>query len=252
MHLDVRELREFYYRSAIGRAVQTTVRDQVLRLWPNVSGDTIVGYGFAAPLMRPFLQDAARVTALMPGPQGVMHWPPGQANRSVLCQETRWPVGPESVDRLLVMHGLDTSEHPAAVLEECYRVLKPEGRAIFIVPNRASLWARRDGTPFSFSRPYTAGQLEKQLRWHGFLSAHMMTSLYQPPWTKGFWRKMAPTIEKIGQSIPAWKGGGVLILEVTKQVPRPTRPGLGQIISKPLRALDGIAGPDSVPARVKL
>ncbi|MGB0798893.1 MAG: class I SAM-dependent methyltransferase, partial [Planktomarina sp.] len=217
MHLDVRELREFYYRSTLGRAVQRTIRDQVLRLWPNANSDTMVGYGFAVPLLRPYLHEARRVTALMPGPQGVMHWPAGEANRSVLCHETLWPVENESVDKLLVLHGLDTSDHPSAVLEECYRVLKPQGRAIFVVPNRASLWSRREGTPFSFSRPYTTSQLEKRLRWHGFLPHNHVTALYQPPWTKGIWRRLSPAIERIGQKIPAWHGGGVLICEVSKQ-----------------------------------
>ena len=35
------------------------------------------GFGFAVPLLRPYLVDARRVIALMPGPQGVMSWPAG-------------------------------------------------------------------------------------------------------------------------------------------------------------------------------
>ena len=54
MHLDVRELRTFYYRSALGRSVQHTLRDQVMQLWPDAKMQTVVGYGFAAPLLRPF------------------------------------------------------------------------------------------------------------------------------------------------------------------------------------------------------
>ena len=208
MHLDVRELRAFYYRSFLGRSVQATIREQVLRLWPQARHEAVLGYGFAAPLLRPYLSSARRVTALMPARQGVMHWPPGLPNCSVLCEETRWPVETGSIDKLLVLHGLDTSEHAAAVLEECYRVLAPAGRAIFIVPNRASLWARREGTPFSFARPYTAGQLESRLKWHGFLPEHHVTALYQPPWSGPFWRRMSGPIERIGQTIPAWRGGG--------------------------------------------
>jgi SAM-dependent methyltransferase len=246
MHLDVRELRTFYYRSALGRSVQHTLRDQVMQLWPDAKMQTVVGYGFAAPLLRPFLADARRVTALMPARQGVMHWPQGLPNCSVLCEETRWPVETGSVDKLLVLHGLDTSEHSAAVLEECYRVLEPAGRAIFIVPNRTSLWSRREGTPFSFARPYTSGQLESRLKWHGFLPDSHVMALYQPPWVGRFWRRMAGPFERFGQSIPAWRGGGVLILEVIKQVPRPRRPGLGQIISRPLGILDGIKAADPI------
>lgn len=249
MHLDVLELREFYYRSALGRAVQRAVRDQLLRLWPDAQGDTVVGYGFAVPLLRPFLPKARRVMALMPGPQGVMHWPAGQPNISVLCDPKRWPLEANSVDKLVLYHGLDASTQPAAVLEECYRVLSPEGRAVVIVPNRASLWARKEGTPFSVSRPYTPSQLEAQLQWHGFLPCNHVTALYQPPWPSRFWLKVGPGIEKVGQSIPAWRGGGVLMLEVTKQVPRPTRPGLGQILARPLGVLDGIAQPEPVRTR---
>ena len=251
MHLDVRELREFYYRSALGRSVQRMVRSQVSRLWPNAKDQTVVGYGFAVPMLRPFLKDARRLTALMPAQQGVMHWPTGLPNCSVLCEETRWPVETGSVHKLLVLHGLDTSEHSAAVLEECYRILDPGGRAIFIVPNRASLWSRREGTPFSFARPFTAGQLESRLKWHGFLPYKHVTALYQPPWRQKFWRRMAQPIENIGQKIPAWRGGGVLILEVGKQIPRPTRPGLGQIIAKPLGVLEGIKRPEPVSTHIK-
>ena len=240
MHIDVRDLREFYYASALGRSVQRALSDQVVRLWPSAKGQTVVGYGFAVPILRPFLKDARRVAALMPARQGAMHWPSGSPNQSVLCEETRWPVETGSIDKLLILHGLDTSEHSAAVLEECYRVLEPAGRAIFIVPNRASLWARRDGTPFSFARPYTAGQLESGLKSHGFLPTHHVTALYQPPWDNRFWRRVAQPIENIGQYIPTWWGGGVLILEASKQVPRPRRPGLGQIISRPLGMLEGI------------
>ena len=77
MHLDVHNLRDFYYRSALGRAAQRAVRDQVQRYWPTGKGHTMVGYGFAVPLLRPYLPDARRVIGLMPGPQGVLPWPQG-------------------------------------------------------------------------------------------------------------------------------------------------------------------------------
>ena len=39
-----------------------------------------------------------------------------------------------------------------------------EGRALFVVPNRSGLWARREATPFGFGRPYSLGQLESHLK----------------------------------------------------------------------------------------
>ena len=83
MHLDVQDLRNFYYRNALGRAAQKSLRDRMTELWPEAKGQTVVGFGFAAPLLRPYLKDARRVITLMPGPQGVMPWPAGRpASRS--------------------------------------------------------------------------------------------------------------------------------------------------------------------------
>jgi hypothetical protein len=129
----------------------------------------VAGFGFAVPLLRPYLAEARRVVALMPGPQGVMPWPAGQPNVSVLCEETLWPLQSGEVDKLVVLHGLETSENPSRLLEECWRVLAPGGHVLFIVPNRGGLWARRDRTPFGFGRPYTLTQLETQLQRHAFL-----------------------------------------------------------------------------------
>ncbi|MGB0439396.1 MAG: class I SAM-dependent methyltransferase, partial [Paracoccaceae bacterium] len=148
MHLDVHSLRDFYYRSALGRAAQRVVRQQVTQIWPEAQGLTVAGFGFAVPLLRPYLGQARRVVGLMPAPQGVMAWPAGLPNVSVLCEETAWPIETGHVDRLVLMHGLETSENPTALLDECWRVLGPGGRALFIVPNRSGLWARSDRTPF--------------------------------------------------------------------------------------------------------
>ena len=98
MHLDVQDLRNFYYRSRVGRAAQGVIRTDLQRAWPRTEGMTVAGFGFAAPLLRPFLADARRVTALMPGPQGCLPWPPGQPNVSVLCEDTLWPLGTGTVD----------------------------------------------------------------------------------------------------------------------------------------------------------
>lgn len=247
MHLDVLDLRTFYYRTQLGRGAQAAIRDQVTTLWPAAKGQNVAGFGFVAPLLRPYLSEARRVTALMPGQQGVMPWPAGTANVSVLCEETQWPVETDSIDKLIVMHGLEASEHPIELLEECYRVLAPEGRALFIVPNRAGLWARRDGTPFGFGRPFSLGQLEAQLRVMGLLPTRHVAALYQPPSATPFWLKTGQMWEKLGRKVSNRFAGGVLMVEVKKQVPAPSRPGLSEAMRRPLRVLDGLKQPGPKP-----
>lgn len=236
MHLDVQDLRNFYYRSTLGRAAQKVIRDQTLDIWPEAHGQTVLGFGFAVPLLRPYLGDARRVIALMPAPQGVMPWPAGQPNVSVLAEETAWPIETGHVDKLIVMHGLETSDMPSAVLEECLRVLGPGGKALFIVPNRAGLWSRSDKTPFGYGRPYSLGQLDAQLKTHGFLTEAQRTTLFQPPSERRFWRKTAPFWERTGRAIPVIAAGGVLMVEASKRIPAPSG-GLGERVKKPISIL---------------
>lgn len=242
MHLDVQDLRNFYYRSALGRAAQTVIRNQLVDLWPETKGQTVVGYGFAVPLLRPYLDQSRRVIALMPGPQGVMHWPAGTANVTVLCSETLWPLPAGVADRLVLLHGLETSEHPSALLDECFRALGPGGRAAFIVPNRAGLWSRSDRTPFGHGRPYSLSQLEAQLRRHGFAVERALSTLYQPPSTRRFWRRSAAFLESVGRHLPVFAAGGVLFVEASKQVALPTR-GTRVRSREPVRVTDALPSP---------
>ena len=183
---------------------QRAIRDQLVRMWPPVKGQTVAGFGFAVPLLRPYLEDARRVIGLMPGPQGVMPWPAGLANVSVLCEETQWPLPTGHVDRLVLMHGLETSDNPTAVLEEAHRVLGPGGRIVIVVPNRAGLWARRDATPFGQGRPYSVRQLEGQLKEHGFRVERSMTLT---PWPTSV--ATIPSALPAGASPAAITSGGI-------------------------------------------
>ncbi len=245
MHLDVLDLRNFYYRSPLGRAAQASLRNRMLEMWPEAKGQTVVGFGFAAPLLRPYLKDARRVITLMPGPQGVMPWPPDRANTSVLCEETLWPLETGHVDKLVLLHGLETSERPSDLLEECWRVLGPGGRVIFVVPNRAGLWARRDRTPFGFGRPYSPGQLEAQLKKHQFLPERNVGALYQLPSQKRLWMKSAGMFEKIGRYVPGIAAGGAFMVEATKLV----YPPKGKVERSPRRmnVLKGVTQPTAKP-----
>ena len=247
MHLDVQDLRDFYYRSPLGRAAQKSIREQMQRIWPEAQGQTVAGFGFAVPLLRPYLADARRVIALMPGPQGVMPWPPGLPNVSVLSEETRWPIDTGQLDKLVVLHGLETTEQPSSLLEECWRVLGPGGRALFIVPNRSGFWSRSDRTPFGYGRPYTRGQLESQLKRHDFLPERHVAALHMPPSHKRFWMRSGPVWERFGRSLPTVFAGGVLLVEATKRVMGPADARPKSVSRSALEVLEGMAEPQPKP-----
>lgn len=246
MHIDVLDLKNFYYRRPLGRVAQRAIREKMVGLWPPLAGQTVVGFGFAAPLLRPYLAQSRRVIGLMPAPQGVMPWPAGEPNVSVLCEEMNWPLATGFVDRLVLMHALEVSADPAGILEEAHRVLGPGGRALFIVPNRSGLWARSDSTPFGSGRPYSGGQLEALLRQHGFTPEVAMTVLHAPPSLGRFWLRSSAFWERVGRRAP-WLAGGVLMVEASKQTYAPSRGGLGAVIRKPLKVLEGLPAPAPAP-----
>lgn len=245
MLLDVLDLRRFYYERLLGRVVQRALRDRLADWWPpqSCTGMTVAGYGFAAPMLRPYLEKTRRVTVLMPGVQGVMSWPAGAPNHSVLCEEAAWPLETGSVDRLVLLHGLETAEQSQSVLAEAGRVLGPGGRMIVMVPNRAGLWARSEGTPFGFGRSYTAGQLEAQARNAGFNVERNGAALYIPPSDRRFWLRSAAFWEKTGQQVSRVLIAGVLLAEMTKTTRAPVGPGLPVTKRSPLEVLEGIARP---------
>ncbi|GLQ36077.1 hypothetical protein GCM10007939_23610 [Amylibacter marinus] len=249
MHLDVIDLRKFYYRTKLGRIAQRALREQVEKIWGDSKGQTVAGFGFAAPMLRPFLKPARRVLCLMPGQQGVMPWPEGQENHSVLTPETSWPVANGFIDKLVVLHGLETCDNQSELLNEIWRVLGPGGSVLFIVPNRSGLWARSDKTPFGFGRPYSLGQLESQLRSHNFLVERHVSALFFPPSHRPFWLRFAKYWEGFGLRGVVPLAAGVVMIEATKRVYARPKVGLGQAVKRPLKVLGGIAAPPNQPVR---
>lgn len=248
MQHDVLDLKTFYYNRALGRVAQRILRDHMLDHWPSeqTAGMTIAGYGFAAPLLRPYLNKARRVTALMPAHQGVMGWPHGLPNHSVLSEETAWPLDTGSVDRLVMLHALELADQPMGMLAEAWRVLGPGGRMLIMVSNRTGLWARSEATPFGVGRSYTMSQLASQAEKAGFVAERTAQALYIPPSDRRFWLRSAQMWENAGSRISRMLVAGILIAEFTKQVPASIGRGSRVKVPSPLKVLGGIARP--IPA----
>lgn len=247
MHLDVVDLRAFYYRTKLGRATKAVLQEVLRDLWADTRDETVVGFGFAVPFLRPFLGEARRVVSLMPAQQGVMPWPQQGGNVSCLVEETHWPVNAGSVERLIIAHGLETCERPDALLEEIWRVLAPGGSVVFIVPNRAGIWSRRDATPFGYGRPYSLRQLEGQLRKHKFTTDKQVSALYGPPSEKRFWLRTSRMWEKLGNKLGSQLMAGALVVEASKQIYVMPRGGTPEAIKGPLEVLEGLTKPNPKP-----
>ncbi|MGH6840474.1 MAG: class I SAM-dependent methyltransferase [Methylocella sp.] len=219
MAIDVSDLRSFY-SSSLGEVARRVVHKIVRQRFSNCTGYSILGAGYATPYLEVFRQEAVRVLAFMPAEQGVMNWPPSGLSSSALVETTAMPLPNSCIDRALVVHALEITEHPHALLSEIWRILTPGGRVIVVVPCRSGLWARLDRTPFGHGRPYSRGQLGELLRETLFSPGYWAEALYIPPFQRKTWLHAARFLERIGTSLSLpW--GGVLIVEATKVLYRP-------------------------------
>jgi SAM-dependent methyltransferase len=216
MYLDVVDLRDFY-REGLGQTALRMIRSRLRAMWPDLAGMTVLGLGYAPPYLSPYREEAARVIALMPEGQGVLRWPAEGLNLTALTEEAELPLPDSSVDRILVVHGLEGAGEIRRYLREIWRVLADDGRLVVVAANRAGIWARVDRTPFGHGHPYTAGQLERLLRDSLFTPVERANALYMPPIDSRFLMATAPAWEKIGDRFFS-RIAGVVMVEATKQV----------------------------------
>jgi hypothetical protein len=66
-------------------------------------------------------------------------------------------------------------------MRQAWRVLAESGRLIVVAPNRTSLWAQVERSPFAHGRPFNRAQLETLLHESLFLPERWDTALYFPP-----------------------------------------------------------------------
>ena len=217
MHTDIVDLQKFYYRTPLGSVAKRAIRRALTRLWGRVEGQSIVGVGYPTPFLRPFMDRAERCLALMPAQQGIAHWPREGPNLTALAFEDRLPLPDYSVDRVLLIHALETTDSRRAMMDEVWRVLASGGRLTVVAPNRRGLWARFERTPFGHGYPFSAGQLDRMLKEHDFAPEATGRALFVPPVQSRSLVRTAPAWEQIGQR---WFEGfsGVVLIEARKKV----------------------------------
>ena len=232
MALDIVDLRGFY-ASPLGLAAQALVQRAIAARWPDPRGLSLLGLGYAPPYLEMLKPGAARALAFMPATLGVMHWPADGLSASALVEPTDMPLRDSSVDRLLLIHALEMSQYPGALLEEIWRVLTPGGRLIAVVPKRAGIWARSDATPFGQGQPYSRQQLTVLLREALFTPMHWGEALYIPPSRRKIVLKFASAWERAASALNL-PIAGVHVIEAAKQIYRPA------LAKKPARALHSV------------
>ncbi len=206
-----------FYSTPLGHVARHLIAQRIRSRWNNVRGLRVAGVGYATPYMHALKAEAERTIALMPGPQGVIHWPEDERNRAALFDEPDLPLPDESMDCLLAVHCLEMSEDSEGMLREFWRVLRPEGRLLLVVPNRTGLWARADHTPLGAGHPYTPAQMRGKLERVMFSPQADLPCVFVPPVGWRVFLHSAPAWERFGRRV--WPAlSGVLVIEARKEL----------------------------------
>src|SRR5437763_7788834 len=214
MPSDVVDLRDFY-RSGLGQVARRMIRRAIQRAWPDLHAMRLLGIGYATPFLSALSSDTERTVAMMPASLGVLRWPGDEPNCVTLADEGELPFADYSIDRVVLVHALETSDETRAMLKEIWRVLAGGGRVLIVAPNRRGIWARLDRTPFGSGRPYTMSQLSQLLRDEQFTPVGSEAALFIPPATGRMVPGSAAAWERIGRRwFPTF--AGVLLVEATK------------------------------------
>ena len=216
MATDVQAATEFY-ASRRGAVVARLLRERIGRLWPDLTGQDVLGIGYPAPYLRLWREHAARCIALTPAQIGIARWPAGSPNLTCTADEDALPFADRSFDRVLLVHGLESAEHVRKMLREVWRVLKDDGRVLIVAPNRAGLWAHTDSTPFGQGQPYSPGQIGRLLRNALFREDRRDTALFVPPTDLRLALRGAPLWERSGRRLLSGLAG-VTLTEASKDL----------------------------------
>jgi len=208
-----------FYNSACGQATFAHISRALDDFWPDTHDETIAGLGFSAIYLPRFMKRHNKVIALMPSPQGSITWPSKEHNLCCMTDEGALPLPDNSIDRMLLVHILEYSDQSPAMMREIWRVLKPCGKLLVVMPNRLGLWSHMERTPFGHGHPFNIMQISNLLQEAMFTPTGTISALFMPPVSVPF---LASSVlfETIGKHC-LQPFGGVLITAAEKHVYAP-------------------------------
>jgi SAM-dependent methyltransferase len=205
-----------FYDSPIGQVTRRLIHRRLKIAWSDLRGTRVLGLGFAVPYLRAFGLEAERVVALLPEALGPLRWP-GNRSLCALSEEDALPFPDSLFDRVLLIHGLETAEGVRPLMRQVWRVLAPAGRLLVVAPNRTSLWAQVDNSPFAHGRPFSRSQLDRLLRDTMFVPERWDNALLLPPIKSRRLVRSGTAWERTGQMF--WpRLAGVHVVDATKSL----------------------------------
>jgi len=223
-----------FYQSACGAVSVRLLRRKLSEIWPDLSGQSVLGVGYTAPYLRLWREQACTLSAL---PEHVIlnPWPRKRPSLTCAVVDDQLPFPDLSFGRILLVHELESAENIRRLLREMWRVLKDDGRLLIVAPNRSGWWAHSERTPFGQGRPFSPGQLSRVLEDACFRVERHDRALFMPPTSWRFMLRSAEFWERLGAATMP-QLSGLLLAEAVKDAyaPLPTKATRRLVVMEPV------------------
>ena len=194
-----------FYATPLGQRAGEALGQRIRTWWPDLSGLRLMTSGYGLPLDAALMAGtplslAHVVPARLAAVTGSALFP--QTGRALVTDDTLLPLDSDLIDRAILIHRLEHARRQDRTFREVWRVLRPGGRLIVVVPSAFGLWARMPANPFGRGKAFTGLTLAAVLNEQLFSLERMRNGLFFPPLSALKWARL-PT-------------GGVLIAEAQK------------------------------------
>ena len=220
-----------WFRTPLGRSV-CEAECRLLSQWlASVYARRVLQLGAFGRGERPALFGSARQWL-------ADEWPAGPVD--IAAAATDLPFAVESMDVVLLVHQLEFSDDPHAVLREAERVLAREGHLIVVGFNPVSGWGlrrllsgRHGESPWR-GRYLTRGRVEDWLKLLGLEVERRDGLMLMPPIRRGVAPRTRRAVERRGARYARWLGGVQVTMAKKRLVgmmplPRQVKPRLAVI-----------------------
>ena len=114
MNLEINELQNFYTNTLLGsfcsKNISTLIKkNEAFIVRENFNQENIVGYGYPIPYLDNLIKTNSNYLCLMPKNQGALNWP-SKKNKTILVEQTEWPLESEISDIAMIVHGLENCD----------------------------------------------------------------------------------------------------------------------------------------------
>lgn len=172
-----------FYQTAAGHHITEGVQHLLAK--EHRFADISLAIGFTAPFHSSLTSEGTLCLHAMSYRQGALAIPSilhPFANVACLTHEASLPFSDNSFSLVYIAHLLEYLDHPNGLLREAWRVLKPEGKCILLLPYQYHPWRFQGTYPCYFGKAFSLSEIPLLLHQHCF--HHIRTSLlahYAPP-----------------------------------------------------------------------